>query len=97
MKKLCHEEVVLLEADANYTIIHFTDGKTLLVSYNLGLMERQFSEEIPMIRLNRKFSANLKYLRDFDVDTVLIKNKNINISRRRKESIHSQIQNYLNA
>jgi DNA-binding LytR/AlgR family response regulator len=90
-------DVLMLESDANYTLVHFTDGKEILVSYNLGLLEQSCIGEIPLIRPNRKFSVNLKYLIHFDFDTVFIKGKSIRISRRRKESIHSQIQNYLNS
>lgn len=58
---LAEEDVLFLEADANYTRIVIKNGKTFLSSINLGKMQELFSQE-DFVRISRKHVINKNYL-----------------------------------
>jgi len=58
---LAEEDVLFLEADANYTRITIKNGKTFLSSINLGKMQELFTPE-DFVRISRKHVINKNYL-----------------------------------
>lgn len=84
--KLFPNEIVLLEADINYTLLHLVDGKKITVSYHLGKLQERLSRHSSFIRPNRNTIVNLNYVSDCNLDKLTINSQIIQISRRRKES-----------
>ncbi|WP_341225729.1 LytTR family DNA-binding domain-containing protein [uncultured Arcticibacterium sp.] len=59
-------EIVKLEAQDNYTLVHFIDGTKLLSSTTLGILEERLSD-CRFFRVNRSTVINLQYLRQFNI------------------------------
>jgi two-component system, LytTR family, response regulator len=81
-------DIILLEASGNYTNIFFTNGKNLLVSKSLGeyeglLVNHQFFRSHNSALINIKHIV--KYQRDDGGHIVMTNNRNVPISRRKKE------------
>ncbi len=55
------ENILFLEADANYTKLWLTDGKKLLSSMNLGRIQNELLPE-QFVRISRKHVINKNYL-----------------------------------
>ena len=80
-------EIVKLEAQNNYTLVHFVDGTKLLSSTTLGILEECLTE-YRFFRVNRSLVINLNYLKRFKIHPHGSKNcaktaSDIFISRRR--------------
>ena len=93
----CPKEIVLLEANSNYTLLHKRDGSYEISSYHLAWHLKQLEDEIVFLRPNRKYGVNLSVFKTFEGDILWLKRPNIQIkvSRRRKEKIQDQIETYL--
>lgn len=81
------EEVILLQADINYTRVFFIDGKSTLVATNLGKLENRFIDE-NFFRPNKSFIINLRYVSKFlkeeqQAQIMMSNDVEINISRRK--------------
>ena len=55
------EQILYLEADSNYTKLVLKDGKTLLLSTNLGKLHKQFPKT-EFVHISRKHIINKNYL-----------------------------------
>jgi two-component system LytT family response regulator len=78
-------EILLFEADANYTTIHFTNGKKQMVATTLKAFEERF-KHYNFFRVHKTYLVNMACIKHFyeHENTVqLSDNKHINISRRR--------------
>ena len=82
------DQIVWLEADINYTKIHYSNGKQIVVPCNLGRIEQKLDCSKNFIRPNRGTLVNLAFLGGFDDNHIMVKNKKIAYSRRRKEAIY---------
>jgi DNA-binding LytR/AlgR family response regulator len=80
-------QIVLLEAESNYTFIHLENGDKYIVSYNIGLVENKLKDKVKFIRPNRKFMINEKFVNKTDNFTINALGRNFIISRRRKLGI----------
>ncbi|AWW00346.1 LytR/AlgR family response regulator transcription factor [Arcticibacterium luteifluviistationis] len=84
-------EIIKLEAQDNYTLVHFIDGRKLLSSTTLGTLEKRL-QPFRFFRTNRSTVINLDYLDFFTVhyftgNTLKTSKKNpkdIYLSRRRE-------------
>lgn len=81
------EEIILLQADINYTRVFFIDGKSTIVATNLGKLENRFVDE-NFFRPNKSYIINLKYVSGFFQEEqqaqIMMSNAvEINISRRK--------------
>ncbi len=79
--------IIMLKADSNYTIIYLENGKQILSSTNIGILEKRLKDFL-FFRPNRSFVINLKFMSGFDDNhkstRILMQNDtNIPISRRR--------------
>ncbi|WP_165933490.1 LytR/AlgR family response regulator transcription factor [Arundinibacter roseus] len=82
------DEILFCSGDRNYTQVHFTDGRKLLVATTLGTLEERLCGRAFM-RLGRSELINLKYVDRFDQNrVVLINGQQFYLSRRRKKRIH---------
>ncbi|MGC9341991.1 MAG: LytR/AlgR family response regulator transcription factor [Bacteroidales bacterium] len=59
------EDLIYCEADGNYTHLILTDGKSEMVSFNLGLVEKEL-EGKGFFRLNRSVLVNLDHIIKID-------------------------------
>lgn len=96
-KSIEAHDVIMLQAETNYTYIHLVDGTKFLVSYTLGKIAERLGEFSFFIRPNRSVLLNAHYTTRFDGlflqislpnGTVL---KNASISRRKKHQIIEQM------
>ena len=67
MEGLCFEKVkkiLYLEANGNYTTLHFEDGKQTLVCRTLRDIEAMLPQE-SFVRIHRSHTVNLKHLKKY--------------------------------
>jgi DNA-binding LytR/AlgR family response regulator len=88
------DQIVLLEADINYTQVYFANGSKMLVATTLGKIEKRLAEQQDFFRPNRGYVVNLNYVAMVDTEkaTVSLKIKNglkIGVSRRRIEAFRA--------
>jgi two-component system LytT family response regulator len=87
-KLIIPSEIVYLEADQNYSILHFNNGRTSLSAFTLKYYHRK--EEINhFLRIHRSFLLNPNHIRDIykigRITFIKMSNgKEIQVSRRKK-------------
>ncbi len=67
MEGLCFEKVkhlAYLEANGNYTVLHFTDGRQVLVCKTLGDVENMLPGAA-FIRIHRSHTVHLRHLKKY--------------------------------
>jgi DNA-binding LytR/AlgR family response regulator len=85
-KKIPLKEIVMLEAEANYTYIHLLNGKKVLISRTMKLFDNLLKNH-PFTRIHRSFIVNESHLKSYDADKecILLSNDlEATISRRKK-------------
>lgn len=84
------DEIVSLQADSNYTIIHLKDMQKMVITKTLGDFEEILNEENNFIRIHKSYIVNLAYVKEYaTVDGGVVKMIDGNqwsISRRQLES-----------
>ena len=76
-------DVMLLEADINYTTFNLTSGKKIVVSSTLKTFENLFPKK-HFLRLNKSVMLNKEYVKFIDANRITLKNEQvITVSRRR--------------
>ena len=88
-KKIPLTEIVMLEAEANYTCLHLLNGKKLLISRTMKLFDKLL-EDYPFTRVHRSFIVNKSHLKSYDADKecmMLSNNIEATISRRKKRTL----------
>ncbi|SOE21697.1 LytTr DNA-binding domain-containing protein [Spirosomataceae bacterium TFI 002] len=91
-KRLSTDEIVMLEAKANYTEVSLISGSKLTVSTNLGVIEERLVDYENYIRPNRQFIVNLDFFEKINADYLFVKGREIKVSRRRKSEVKQQLQ-----
>jgi two-component system, LytTR family, response regulator len=95
--KCTSNDILYLEAQSNYTVIHFTNGTKYLLSKTM----KQISLSLPseyFYRLHNSFYVNLQYIKQIkiaatDSTAILVNNKVIPISRSKKPAVRKLIYN----
>lgn len=88
-KKIPLTEIVMLEAEANYTYLHLLNGKKILISRTMKLFDKLL-EDYPFTRVHRSFIVNESHLKSYDADKecmMLSNNMEATISRRKKRTL----------
>lgn len=85
--KLLRTQIVLLEANINYTLLYLADGQKIIVSYHLGKLQKRLSDFNEFIRPNRNIIVNMNYVTNYDTTSLNIIKRKVLISRRRKDYI----------
>ena len=88
-KKIPLTEIVMLEAEANYTYLHLLNGKKILISRTMKLFDKLL-EDYPFTRVHRSFIVNESHLKSYDADkkcVMLSNNMEATISRRKKRTL----------
>ena len=99
-KKIDPKQIIMLQADINYTNVYLIDGSSILVSYTLKKLAMRFVEFEHFIRPNKSILLNMKYVTDFDGSFLQISFpsgevlKNTVVSRRKREFIAQRITDF---
>jgi len=84
-------DILFLKADSNYTNIHMTDGKNLLVSRTLKDIENHLPEHL-FERSDRGTLINLDYVTQIiSNDEIILHGKTLDLSCRRVSNIVNKI------
>ena len=86
------EQIIRLEALSNYTYIHFTDRKPLLMAKVLREYELLL-KPFGFIRTHRSHLVNQQYIRQYDFNgTILMSDKShAEVSRRKKREVYQSL------
>lgn len=89
-------EIMLLLASANYTEIHFTNGRKMLVATTLKQLEKRFSVSGDFFRTHKSFLINLNHIKTYDrfLSDEFVEMQNnykVAVSRRRKTAFEKRI------
>jgi DNA-binding LytR/AlgR family response regulator len=91
-------EVVYLEAQGNYTDIHFSDGRKLLVCKTLSSMEEVLGEEGQFVRIHRSATINLnrikQYVKGKSGYVIMENGQHINVSEGKKQFFMDSLKDY---
>ena len=83
------ENVVLMEAEINYTNLHFKNGEQILLCQTLKSLEEKM-KGLGFLRIHRKTLLNSQYISHFDElnSSFVLKNgKEFEVSRRKLRSL----------
>jgi len=88
------EDIIVFEAERNYTIIHLKDRKPIIVSRSLLEYEKAL-EGATFLRIHRSFLINIQHIIEYhrgEGGVVIMSNgTEVEISRRKKELFMSKI------
>ncbi|MCX2585430.1 LytR/AlgR family response regulator transcription factor [Pedobacter sp. MR22-3] len=94
------DDIIYIEADSNYSVLHFADQDKITVSKVL----REFEELLPsdqFVRIHKSSIINLNHLKEYNSKNglqVFLKNgESINISRRRASDFFEKIKLFIKA
>ena len=92
------EQIVLLEAEGNYTSLQFADGSQILVCKTLRNTENMLARHPQFIRIHRSYTINLnhleKYIRGKGGYVVMENGRNISVSNSRKPMFMQALEYY---
>lgn len=87
------DDIVLLEADENYTRVHLTSGQTFVSSTTLGKIEARLKDNPRFFRTSRAFMVNLSFVTMLKDTYLQIDNcRRIVLSRRRRGLLQTILQ-----
>lgn len=82
------DEIILLEADVNYTKIHLTSGKIFVSSTTLGKIAKRLTNNPLFFRTHKTFMVNLDYVTNHSETGIQVDHRmQISLSRRRKNNL----------
>ena len=81
--------IVMLEANINYTFLYLVDGQKIIVPYHLKKLSKRLVMHKSFVRPNKSAIVNLQFLTEYNDNSLTINQETIRISRRRKEEIIS--------
>ena|SRR6218665_47633 len=88
------QEVILLIAEINYTIVLFSDGHKTIVATSLKYLEKRF-QDCHFFRTHRSYVVNLSYVKKVRTSSVLLSNGQvIEVARRRKVGLQKAINQF---
>jgi len=59
------ENILFLVAEGNYTILHFQDGRKIMVCKTLSTIEKMLNNRFQFVRIHRSHIINLNWLQKF--------------------------------
>lgn len=89
------DNIIRCESDNYYTIIHFRDGTSLMVSKTLKEMEQKL-EEYDFVRTHKSHLVNIKCIMNFIKDEMVVLvtgGEKVPVSKRKKETVLEIINN----
>jgi len=91
--KLKVNDIIFIQADVNYTKIHFVDGSTEIKAITIKLMEKimnQINKKL-FIRIHKSFLINLKYVESFKRFEIILNGQLFPVSRRKYNNVKKAI------
>ena len=88
------ENIVLMEAEINYTNLHFQNGERILVCQTLKSLEEKM-KGLGFLRIHRKILLNTLYISHFDESNTsfILKNgKEVEVSRRKLRNLKTGLE-----
>ena len=90
-------DVMMLEGEGNYTYVHLSNGKKILLSKTLKEFCELFQQN-DFARIRKSYLINLNYLKEVDlsgyVSVTMQTGQRIEISRRRKMEFQQQFRSF---
>lgn len=88
--KLVLNQIIRIEGERNYSVIHLGDGKKKLATKTLGEMEEILSDK-GFFRCHKSHVINIHHIKSFHTSSVILLTGDtpIPISRRKKEAFHA--------
>lgn len=90
------QDIVLLQAEINYTFLYLSNGQKIVVSYHLGKLQERLNIYQAFIRPNRNTIVNLNFVTTYNENFLKINDTTIQISRRRKELVSDYYKEFQN-
>ena len=91
------KDVMMLEGEGNYTYVHLSNGKKILLSKTLKEFCELFQQN-DFARIRKSYLINLNYLKEVDlsgdVSVTMQTGQRIEISRRRKTEFQQQFRSF---
>jgi DNA-binding LytR/AlgR family response regulator len=87
------DEILLLQADINYTVVHFKDGEKFIVATSLKNLQSRL-EPFNFYRTHKSFMINLNCVKNFlepHKQVQMTDNKNIIVSRRKVNGLKKSL------
>lgn len=92
------QQITSLEAQGNYTMLFFTDGRQLLVCKTLQDIELMLNCPYQFVRIHRSFTINLnqlqRYIRGKGGYVIMENGSNVNVSAGRKQAFLEAVEFY---
>jgi DNA-binding LytR/AlgR family response regulator len=90
------QEIILLQADINYTNVLFSNGRKLVVATTLKELEKRFSTCTDFFRTHKSYLININYINSYNIagEDEFVQMKNgyrATISRRKKKAFIERI------
>lgn len=80
---VCPDDVIMLQAQANYSMVYLVDGQQLFVATTLKKLQERFSS-FSFIRMNRAYLVNSNYVIEENENSLKLSNSlTITFSRRK--------------
>jgi len=85
---LSPEEMVMIQAEINYSMIYLTDGTKLIVSTTLKILQQRLADTHQFARVHRSYLVNLNYFHSYRQGICQLSNDlSIKVSRRKLKQL----------
>lgn len=91
--KVYPKEIILLEGNVNYTIVHFEQKNPLLIAITLKKVE-SLLKDYGFLRIHKRYIINMNYANNAlleDSNVLLRKNISIKVSRRKRNELKERL------
>jgi two-component system, LytTR family, response regulator len=89
--RISTSEIVLLQADVNYTVFSLISGEKIIASSTLKHFEKTFPQN-QFLRINKSQILNKAFVKNISHNRVTLKNEQVmTVSRRRIQYVHDNI------
>lgn len=78
--KIALEDIGWIEADKSYSIIHLIGGRSMTVSFNLAVIQKDLPES-DFIRIHRSYIINLKHVENLTGNCLKIGGRHLIVGR----------------
>jgi DNA-binding LytR/AlgR family response regulator len=90
------QEIILLQADINYTQVYLSNGLKITVATPLKELEKRFAICTDFFRTHKSFLINLNYIKNYESKgcEVFVQMKNgfqVEVSRRKKTAFKRRV------
>jgi two-component system response regulator LytT len=89
MAQVPHDDILYLEAEGNYTLLHTNTGKKRLIRIAITDIHEQLPTEV-FLRVHRSFVVNKKHITEYKSSMINLKDAQIPVGRTYKELLDEQ-------